>query len=73
MTRGIEDSVSDRRHRTVASTDPVVVGLGRVLLIVFALVFAALLAMGICYLDLGGDSRTSARQPIEHSDQSVAE
>jgi hypothetical protein len=72
MTRGIQDSVSDRRHLTVASTDPVVVGLGRVLLILMALVIAALLAIGICYLDLGGNPRISARQPLEHSDQSLA-
>ena len=69
----MKDPVSDRRHPTVASTDPVVVGLGRVLLAVLALVLGALLAAGFCYLDLCGEARTTTRQPLERMDQSLAE
>ena len=73
MTRVGRDSVSDRRHPTVASTDPVVVGLGRVLLVVISLVLGALLAVGFGYLDLCGEARTTTRQPLERMDQSLAE
>ena len=73
MTRVIRDSVSDRRHPTVASTDPVVVGLGRVLLVVLALVLGALLAVGFGYLDLCGQVRTTNHPSLERIDQSLAE
>ena len=69
----MHDSVSDRRHPTVASTDPVVVGLGRVLLVVIALMLGALLAVGFGYFDLCGQARTTTQQPLERMDQSLAE
>lgn len=69
----MKDPVSDRRHPTVASTDPVVVGLGRVLLVVISLVLGALLAVGFGYLDFCGEARTNTRQPLERMDQPLAE
>ena len=69
----MKDSVSDRRHPTVASTDPVVVGLGRVLLVVIALVLGALLALGLGHLDLCGQARTTNHPSLERMDQSLAE
>jgi len=73
MTRYEQTSVSNRRHPTVASTDPVVVGLGRVLLIVMALLLAAFLAIAFGCLDLGDKMRTSSRQSLEQVDQSLVE
>jgi len=69
----MKDPVSDRRQPTVASTDPVVVGLGRVLLVVIALVLGALLAVGFGCLDVCGQAPTTTRQSSEKTDQSLFE
>ena len=69
----MKDPVSDRRQPTVASTDPVVVGLGRVLLVVIALVLGALLAVGFGCLDVCGKAPPTTRQSSEKTDQSLFE